>query len=640
MTKIIKIIKILCNPETRRNLPHLLRVRFYRKLIKNSGFKNSSRQAELIKKKQIFSEFNAAEYLEKFPCRAAKIIDYSGGILKNGIELFGVNFRIDKDTDWFLDPKDSIRWAMKKYDERNVHYTGSPKDVKIVWELNRHQYLFSLSMAYRIKNDDKYAGIVIDQLKSWIDSNKVGEGINWASPMEVSIRLISWILTLDLLKDSADYIANQKKILQSIYEHITFLDAHLSDDRILPTNHLIGELSGLIIASLVYEFNDRDKIYKKSIERLSKELEAQVFADGVSKEQSTSYHRFVLDFLTLIVSLCKKFSVEIENKIPAVTEAMFGYINNCITPDGSLPIIGDGDNGRGFLITAPDNFWNMEHALSNYTALFNHKSSIYASKEIHEETYLLGLSSKAAPDSKSGSVDDLLKIQKFEFSGHYIIRNEKSFYMFVRSGVFGMGGEGFSSHSHFDLLSPVLYLNSAPVLIDSGTFVYNGDPENRNNFRIAKAHNNINFDNLIASPKLNFGWNQVCDAFVQGIEEKASEINLKCGLKKVNNYIREFAATKNSLVITDHFLDYFDNLQWNFHLHPESKIISHTGNKIIMNIFGNEISFESTFEGLLLEDCEISFDYGIKQQSKCIVLNKSVDKTNVRFTINLVKPSL
>src|SRR5207244_453092 len=88
-------------------------------------------------------------------------------------------------------------------------------------------------------------------------------------------------------------------------------------------------------------------------------------------------------------------------------------------------------------------------------------------------------------------------------AGHVVLRGDSS--LFLRGGEFGMGGAGFSSHAHNDLLAPILWLDGIPVLVDPGTYVYNGDTANRAKYRSEWAHNSfIIGDGTPARQKFNF----------------------------------------------------------------------------------------------------------------------------------------
>jgi len=635
MKPFFKKIGILLNPEILQHI-HLVILNRMRKRSNAAKFQKSIINRQDIKKKVILFSDSSKGLIDSADREILQSINNnSNGYLDGKFNLLSAKFSFNHKINWLYDPIDNRDWDERKFDERDVTYPGSPKDVKIVWELNRHQYLFTLSKNYLITRDDKYADCVTNHILSWIEQNPVDRGINWASSMEVSIRLLSWILSLDILREHSSFVNSEKIIMDSVYEHIQFLNYHLSEDRLLHTNHLIGELTGLIIACMVYEFKDSDKIMQRTLPKLSKELKDQVFPDGVSKEQSTSYHRFVIDFLTLIVVAADRSKVRVPPSIRSILEKMIIYVNAVIMPDGSSPMIGDADNGRGFLISEQSNFWNFGHVLANGAIIF--KNGLFKNNSAVEEEsfWLFGNEGKIIYESLDMETKGL-EVYKFSESGHYIVKDiTEGFYFFVRGGKFGMGGNYFSSHSHFDLLSPVVCIKGAPIFLDTGTYVYNGDPENRNRFRISQAHNNITWSSPLAIPKLNFGWKKVCDALLIEDSKNDSSIKLVFGLKKVRKYKREFILKTNSVVINDYFYDSFDNLQWNFHLHPDCRIEESSKDYVVINNGDIKVIFRASYPGLKVAVSETSFNYGEKIKNLRLSLDKSVVKSEVvSFTLS------
>ena len=77
-------------------------------------------------------------------------------------------------------------------------------DSKVVWELNRHQWVVRLAQAWALTRDERYAEACMATIDSWLDANPPGLGINWASSLEVSYRLISWCWALLLIRNCAD----------------------------------------------------------------------------------------------------------------------------------------------------------------------------------------------------------------------------------------------------------------------------------------------------------------------------------------------------------------------------------------------------------------------------------------------------
>ena len=71
-------------------------------------------------------------------------------------------------------------------------------DVKVPWELSRHQHFVTLGQAYVLTGDEKYAREFVAQLGAWMAENPPMLGVNWACTMDVALRVISWTLAWHL----------------------------------------------------------------------------------------------------------------------------------------------------------------------------------------------------------------------------------------------------------------------------------------------------------------------------------------------------------------------------------------------------------------------------------------------------------
>jgi hypothetical protein len=121
-------------------------------------------------------------------------------------------------------------------------------DPKVIWELNRHQWLVTLGQAYRMTGDEQHATIFASSVRAWMAANPVGWGINWSSSLEVAMRLISWCWALHLFRGSRaltpDLFAEMRAGIRS----------HATPSRALPvalhlTEHAShGEALGLFYA--------------------------------------------------------------------------------------------------------------------------------------------------------------------------------------------------------------------------------------------------------------------------------------------------------------------------------------------------------------------------------------------------------
>jgi len=109
--------------------------------------------------------------------------------------------------------------------------------------------------------------------------------------------------------------------------------------------------------------------------------------------------------------------------------------------------------------------------------------------------WLLGIEGWEKWKNMEPSKSSLRTSKSFEHGGHFVIRSgwgRDSDYLFIRCGQFGFNE--ICAHSHCDLLSIILYVCGRPVVIDSGTFRYNTDKEERDYYRKTSAHNTVQAD--------------------------------------------------------------------------------------------------------------------------------------------------
>src|SRR4051812_44678664 len=120
---------------------------------------------------------------------ADRLIDAAERISAGRIDLLGFeNLYIGLDPDWHLEPISQKRSPLKhwkEFDDLDCQETGN---IKVVWELNRHQHFFSLGAAYWFTRDERFAEVYARHLRSWIVENPPGMGVNWSSSLEIAIR--------------------------------------------------------------------------------------------------------------------------------------------------------------------------------------------------------------------------------------------------------------------------------------------------------------------------------------------------------------------------------------------------------------------------------------------------------------------
>jgi hypothetical protein len=139
--------------------------------------------------------------------------------------------------DWHFDPvwdrqSPLVHWS--RIDALDPALVG---DSKVIWELNRHQWIVRLAQSWALTRDEQTAQACIGSIDAWLEANPPGTGINWTSSLEVAYRLISWCWTLVLLRDfprlSGEWMM---KVISAIWMHAAHVRRYLRTT--FPNTHL------------------------------------------------------------------------------------------------------------------------------------------------------------------------------------------------------------------------------------------------------------------------------------------------------------------------------------------------------------------------------------------------------------------
>ena len=210
-------------------------------------------------------------------------------------------------------------------------------DVKRVWDLNKQHHFVDLAKAYRDSRDWKYQTELVSQFIDWTEKFPYLSGIGWNQPLIVAHRAINWIMCYNLDAFPQSLLPS---LATSLFYHGKYLTENLE---IMYTgdnsNHLIGELTALHLIGLTLQKTDWTN---KSLKMLLTEVRKQIYRDGVDYEQSSGYHRYVLEFLTLVWFANRR-------QPPILTDVickMSNFLNDIAYGDWSLPFLGDWDGAK------------------------------------------------------------------------------------------------------------------------------------------------------------------------------------------------------------------------------------------------------------------------------------------------------
>jgi len=426
----------------------------------------------------------------RLPQEVEQIVVRANRICKHRFDLLGFD-NLDSGTqiDWHLDP------IHKKRTPRAIFYKipfldfDQCGDVKIPWELNRHQHFVTLAKAYQITGDEKFAAEIFAQWKHWHLENPYPIGLNWASSLEVAFRSLSWFWTYHLTaqsKSKPEGFEDEFLRAQALQgRHIErYLSTYFS-----PNTHLLGEAVALFFfGTLLPTLKDAERWRTMGWQMVLQEATNQVRADGMHFEQSTYYHVYALDFLLHATVLASVNDVLIPPELEKTIQKMLDVLA-LLEQTGNMPRFGDDDGGRVF-----DGRRNRpEHLLdplATGAVLFGRGDFKARAGGLREETvWLLGTQGVAEFDRLESNAADRKSVA-LSSSGLHIMEAVNA-RLVIDAGPHGSGSGG---HGHADALSFSLRDEQGPLLIDPGTLEYVGPGKDRNQYRGTAAHNTVVVD--------------------------------------------------------------------------------------------------------------------------------------------------
>lgn len=363
------------------------------------------------------------------------------------------------------------------------------EDNELRWQLHRHYWFLPLAKAYYKTSDDKYAAALVEHYTDWVKKNPLldikalqaggasaetvaaeRENLKFAwRPMEVSHRLQNQPMWFELIKQSPRMTPDFLNLfLQHFHEHADYLLNHYSEKG----NHLLFEAQRMVYAGIFFpEFKDAAAWRQSGIEILNREIDVQVFPDGVQFELDYGYHMATIDIFlkALYMARANGFDAEFPDSYVEKVGRMTSFVWNLMFPDYSNPTFSDTK------LHAPSVFRN------------NYRKWMKAFPEQKELEWFATEGRKgAAPDHTSWMFPD---------GGYYVLRNgwdKKSTVVEIKAGP-----EAFW-HNQPDNGTFIYWRKGRNFFPDSGSYVYAGNAQvtaEREWFRQTRVHNTLTLDN-------------------------------------------------------------------------------------------------------------------------------------------------
>ena len=399
-------------------------------------------------------------------------------------ESFRIARRLTGDTVSFSGVTDRV----PRYPEGGWqwNYTGPEQDDEFGYSLNGHKYLPSLLTAWQRTDSILFVKVFDRLIRDWVVHHPLPEpadsiylvvdttqGLDWRDIGEVEWRTLeagqrlgaSWPqLFYGFQRTETFSPAARLLMLASIADQAVYLHQYHKRGH----NWTTMEMNGLALAGLAFpEFREADEWAAYALQVMEKEIQRQVYPDGVQTELSTKTQWVALNRFESIATNFQKAGREISDPYTRRLEEMYNYLAYSMRPDGHQPLNNDADREdlRPRVLKAAEKFGRPDWQW-------------------------------IATNGKSGQLPDSLPTVTFPWAGIHVMRNgwdEAAHWAFFDTGPFGTG------HQHSDKLHLSVAAYGKDLLVDGGRYTHQDyfsfDPTLwRGYFRSSFSHNVILVD--------------------------------------------------------------------------------------------------------------------------------------------------
>jgi len=552
------------------------------------------------------------------------VVQQAEMVLRRQFRVLSLKVDAEHDSlDWHKDFVSGARYPQVPYPRIQVDF-GRGRDVIIVWEFSRLQFIPTLIQAHRVTGDNRYVACFQSIVDDWIDNNPYLIGINWWTGMEVAIRAIN--LHLGLLYFGEHLGASTARYWRVLWAHAKAIYDHdFKRIRSQRNNHFLVSAVGLLGICLFFRGGRAAAFFKTAKEHFELEVLRQFREDGGNFESAVHYHQLSLEAALIAVGFLAdareaevypasvlKLKEEVCQRLVKAVTLVADYTHAF----GCSPQFGDSSDGR--IVLFRDYFgWDpRDHGFIESLARMTLGGQI------------------SFPSSIKHSV--------YTDSGYGFFRNDSYGLCLCASSVADAGHGG---HNHCDKTSVVLQVKGQPVFVDSGTFSY-PDLLSRYRHKQSRSHNIVVVDRHEQggiSEQRVFGRPEGIEPRIgytqeQGIPTWTMEHNGYARFDGLGRTCRIVQCREQDIEVEDRVHgggEHLVEIAWN--VHP-SVSVDADGREVRLSRDGEilcRLEVPDQFDVLLERSC-YSPEYGVDKEASRIVMSRRAGlPLSVRYAISV-----
>lgn len=520
-----------------------------------------------------FQKENHRDYpalVRKLNISTDTIVHNANTLLAGKLPYFSsLNYDLKFPPDWHYHP------VTKQHFPKDKHWTHIPDlspelgDIKMVWEMSRFSFVFTLMRAYYATGDAQYAGAFWQAVESWLEDNPPNQGANWKCGQEIALRSLAWYFGYFAFIETNESTKERKiKLLTALAAQAERIEENIRYALSQRNNHGVSEAVGLWTAGLILPEHPRAYVWQRKGKNLLEGLaREQIYPDGAYAQHSFNYQRLMLSLYLWAIRLGDVNQQPLSSQLQrAVFQSATLLYNVQDESTGQLPNYGSNDGALLFPLS--ENAYEDYRPIIQAIHYLNNQEAIYP-QGVQDEMLWWFWGDKALKASSNPLARSNLNA---ESGGYFTLRGEESF-AFTRVA-------NYHHRPHqADNLHVDIWHKGVNIAFDPGTYSYNSPEPWRNGLVDTKVHNTVTVDvyNQMerGSRFLWYNWlkSKVVkkqEGAVQWLEVQHSAYN---ELSSPVQHRRALMQIADSYICIDHLQsdgthDY--QLTWNLWQHPDS----------------------------------------------------------------------